>query len=66
MTDFALSRMKDLPTTIAALGLLYDKTDGLIGQLRTKSNEASLNLIDLSLLPLTPIMVSSGPLFFYC
>lgn len=58
MTDFALSRMQDLPVTIASLGLLYDKRDGLIGQRRSVgNNEASLNLIDLSLLPLTPIMV---------
>ena len=42
--------------SIACLGLLYNKEDGLVGQVR--SNEASLNLIDLSLLPLTPIMVS--------
>ncbi len=55
MADFALSHMKELPVSIASLGLLYDKSDGLIGQVR--NNEASLNLIDLSLLPLTPIMV---------
>lgn len=55
MADFALAHMKDLPVSIACLGLLYDKSDGLIGQVR--NNEASLNLIDLSLLPLTPIMV---------
>jgi uncharacterized protein YbjT (DUF2867 family) len=56
MADFALAHMAELPVTIASLGLLYDKHDGLIGQVRTQ--EASLNLIDLSLLPLTPIMVS--------
>lgn len=60
MTDFALAHMTDLPVTIASLGLLYDKSDGLIGQVRGNKNEATLNLIDLSLLPLTPIMVSSG------
>ena len=57
MADFALAHMHGLPVSIACLGLLYCKTDGLIGQTRDK--EASLNLIDLSLLPLTPIMVSS-------
>ena len=56
MADFALTHMKELPVSIACLGLLYNKEDGLVGQVR--SNEASLNLIDLSLLPLTPIMVS--------
>lgn len=62
MTDFALSRMQELPVTIASLGLLYDKRDGLIGQRRSaNNNEASLNLIDLSLLPLTPIMVGRFP-----
>ena len=61
MADFALAHMKDLPVSIASLGLLYDKSDGLIGQVRkNKKNEASLNLIDLSLLPLTPIMVRCG------
>jgi hypothetical protein len=56
MTDFALSHMIDLNVSIACLGLLYNKTDGLIGQ--SRDNNAALNLIDLSLLPLTPIMVS--------
>jgi len=56
MTDFALTNIKDLPVSIACLGLLYQKSDGMVGQQR--DNKASLNLIDLSLLPLTPIMVS--------
>lgn len=56
MTDFALSRMNNLPVTIACLGLLYSKRDGLIGQDRD-AESGQLNLIDLSLLPLTPIMV---------
>lgn len=55
MADFALAHLQDLPVSIPCLGLLYDKQDGLIGQ--TRGNDASLNLIDLSLLPLTPIMV---------
>jgi len=56
MTDFALSHLNSLSVSIACLGLLYSRTDGLIGQ--DRSDEAGvLNLIDLSLLPLTPIMV---------
>lgn len=58
MADFALAHMQELPVSIPCLGLLYDKKDGLIGQ--TRDNDASLNLIDLSLLPLTPIMVRCG------
>lgn len=53
MMDFALARCKSMPVSIACLGLLYSKADGTIGQSRTS---AKLNLIDLSLLPLTPIM----------
>jgi len=52
MTDFALSRLSTLPVTVARLGLIYCKTDGLVGQTEGKG----LNLIDLSLLPWTPIM----------
>lgn len=52
MMDFALSRMADMPITVACLGLLYCKTDGIIGQEGT----TKLNMIDLTLLPLTPIM----------
>eukprot|EP00741_Cyanophora_paradoxa_P005674 tig00000903_g5501.t1 len=54
MCDYALARSTRLPVTIACLGLLYCKEDGLIGQ--TRKGESLLNLIDLSLLPLTPIM----------
>lgn len=54
MIDFALSRCKGLPASIACLGLLYSKADGTIGQGR--AGHSKLNLIDLSLLPLTPIM----------
>ena len=53
MLDYALSRMDSLHVAIAALGLLYCKTDGLVGPARS-----GLNLIDLSLLPLTPILGS--------
>ncbi|RYG69278.1 hypothetical protein EON64_03105 [archaeon] len=56
MLDFALTRAKDMPVTIACLGLLYSKEDGLIGQERKGTSK--INLIDLALLPLTPIMVS--------
>lgn len=55
MADYALARAKTLPVSIACLGLLYSKDDGLIGQQR--KNESLVNLIDLALLPLTPIMV---------
>lgn len=56
MADFALTHMKGgLPVSIACLGLLYCKTDGIIGQARERGS--MVNLIDLSLLPLTPIMV---------
>lgn len=55
MCDYALARSKIMPVSIACLGLLYSKEDGLIGQAR--GSEGHLNLIDLALLPLTPIMV---------
>lgn len=54
MMDFALSRCKEMPVSVACLGLLYSKTDGNVGQER--KNNSRLNMIDLSLLPLTPIM----------
>ena len=54
MADFALSAITDLPVSIACLGLLYCNNDGVVGQSGTK-----LNLVDLSVLPLTPIMVGS-------
>lgn len=53
MADFALAAMADLPVSIACLGLLYCKNDGVVGQYGHK-----LNLVDLSILPLTPIMGS--------
>lgn len=54
MADYAFARAKNLPVTIACLGLLYSKDDGLIGQRR--QSDSLVNLIDLALLPLTPIM----------
>jgi hypothetical protein len=44
-----------MPVSIACLGLLYSKADGLIGQERKEGGK--INMIDLALLPLTPIMV---------
>jgi nucleoside-diphosphate-sugar epimerase len=52
MADFAMSNMQGLPVTIALLGLLYSKEDGLVGQ-----SGGTLNLVDLCKLPITPIMV---------
>ncbi len=54
MADYALVRTK-VPITVACLGLLYSKDDATIGQERSGQN--LINLIDLALLPLTPIMV---------
>eukprot|EP01041_Mallomonas_annulata_P011395 gene11395-23843_t len=51
MADFALCTMEGLPVTIACLGLLYCKNDGVVGQ-----DGLQLNLVDLALLPLTPIL----------
>lgn len=48
--------MDRLSVTICCLGLLYCKTERGVGQDGTGVNK--LNLIDLSLLPLTPIMGS--------
>lgn len=58
MADYALSRCKKMPVSVACLGLLYSKADGIIGQERTRGSR--INMIDLSLLPLTPIMVSDN------
>lgn len=52
MCDFALSRLPSIPVTIASLGLLYSRTDGMVGQ----DGRKGINLIDLALLPLTPIL----------
>lgn len=63
MADYALSRrFGDMPVSIASLSLLYCKTDGVIGQRKQSGlftrKPVKLNLIDMSLLPLTPIMGS--------
>ena len=52
MADFCMSNLQSLPVTIALLGLLYSKEDGLVGQAGS-----NLNLVDLCKLPVTPIMV---------
>jgi len=60
MIDFSLRQLAGGPmaVTIACLGLLYSKA-GSIGQ----EKAAGLNLIDIALLPLTPIMgCGSAPL----
>lgn len=51
MADFSLARLRELPVTVCALGMLYDKDQGIVGQ-----RGDLLNIIDLTLLPLTPIM----------
>lgn len=51
MADFSLARLEKLPVTVCALGMLYDKDQGIVGQ-----RGDLLNMIDLTLLPLTPIM----------
>jgi hypothetical protein len=79
MFDFALSQINhrtldvnttnntEMATSIAILGLLYCKTDGMVGQSREDLSPTNrmnlsapsgprLNLIDLSLLPWTPIL----------
>lgn len=56
MMDYALSRCTEMPVSVACLGLLYCKNDGIIGQERNRGSR--INMIDLALLPLTPIMVS--------
>ena len=53
MCDFHLSRLSGLPVTICCLGLLYCRTDGIVGQTR---KTGKINLIDLALLPLTPVL----------
>lgn len=55
MADFALSRIKTMPVTIACLGLLYCKVARGAGQ---DHGAGKLNLTDLSLLPLTPVLGS--------
>lgn len=59
MTDFALSRLDSMPVSIACLGMLYSRSDGSIGQ-DSKANpwggKGMINLKDIALLPVTPIM----------
>jgi hypothetical protein len=55
MADFHLSNITDMPVTIACVGLLYCKADISVGQ---GHGGNKLNMIDLSVLPLTPIMGS--------
>lgn len=50
MADYAMSKL-NIPVSICVFGLLYCQTDRVIGQ-----DGKDLNLIDLSLLPLTPIL----------
>lgn len=57
MADFALSRIKTMPVTIACLGLLYCKVARGAGQ---DHGAGKLNLTDLSLLPLTPVLGSGA------
>lgn len=57
MIDYSLRILANehMAVTVACLGLLYSKADGNIGQ--EHSISGGINLIDLTLLPLTPIMV---------
>eukprot|EP01035_Chromulina_nebulosa_P007179 gene7179-9694_t len=56
MIDYSLRILANehMAVTVACLGLLYSKADGNIGQEHSLSG--GINLIDLTLLPLTPIM----------
>jgi len=51
MADFSLARLEKLPVSIFTLGLLYCKNQRILGQ-----RGDNLNLADLTMLPLTPIM----------
>ena len=51
MADYSLARLERLPVSVFTLGLLYCKTQGVVGQRGDK-----LNMVDLTLLPITPIM----------
>lgn len=51
MTDYSLARLEKLPVSITSLGLLYSSKSGAVGQ-----RGDLLNMTDLTLLPLTPIM----------
>jgi hypothetical protein len=58
MIDYSLRLLANehMAVSVACLGLLYSKADGNIGQ--EHSISGGINLIDLTLLPLTPIMVN--------
>ena len=51
MADYSLARLEKLPVSVFTLGLLYCKTQGVVGQ-----RGDTLNMVDLTLLPITPIM----------
>ena len=52
MADFHISNL-NIPTTILCLSLLYCKHKSALGQ---EIRDDKLNLMDLALLPLTPIL----------
>ncbi|EEH55935.1 uncharacterized protein MICPUCDRAFT_59255 [Micromonas pusilla CCMP1545] len=51
MADYSLARLEKLPVSVFTLGLLYCKAQGVVGQ-----RGDTLNMVDLTLLPITPIM----------
>lgn len=51
MADYSLARLEKLPVSVFTLGLLYCKAQGVVGQ-----GGDNLNMVDLTLLPVTPIM----------
>jgi len=51
MCDYALSRLGGLPVSVFVVGMLYCKEQGVVGQ-----RGDNLNMVDLTLLPFTPIM----------
>lgn len=55
MADANLSTIDDMPVTIACVGVLFCKETHSVGQ---DFGPKKLNMIDLSILPLTPIMGS--------
>ena len=48
---YSLARLEKLPVSVFTLGLLYCKEQGVVGQ-----SGNNLNMVDLTLLPITPIM----------
>jgi len=51
MADYSLARLPRLPVSVFTLGLLYCRNSGVVGQ-----KGDTLNMVDLALLPITPIM----------